>query len=227
MSLAAQLEAEFSELPEGTRLPSDQMLADRFGIGRGTARGIIDGLQRRGLVRRARGAGTYWLGSCQVTVAPTTIPSFGIAVRQHGDRPGYQLLANGSRRAAKLERDYLRLAGGSTLWVVRRIFEVNGEPVGFASSVLPHASLPALNRSLDDAGSVYQTLRGRYGLRVRRGWQRVRQVEPPSAVRQALRPAGGDIWLVESLNVTAGGQPIEYARTYIRAAYQRRLMVPA
>jgi GntR family phosphonate transport system transcriptional regulator len=228
-SISAQLEAEFGELPAGTRLPSEQTLAERFDIGRGAARGIVDGFQRRGLIRRAASAGTYWLGSREITIAPNSIPSFGAAVRKRGDRPGYQLLANQSRRAAKLEQDYLGLGAGSTLWVVRRLFEVNGEPVGFASSVLPHAPLPALDRSLEDVGSVYQTLGGRYGLTVRRGWQRIRRVQPPPAIRDAMRLTEDhdDIWLVQSLNETTAGQPIEYARTYIRADYQRRLMVPA
>jgi DNA-binding GntR family transcriptional regulator len=229
--IVEQLEAEFGELPAGTRFPSEQTLAERFGIGRGTARGIVDRFHRRGLVRRAASAGTFWLGAREINIVPTSIPSFGAWVRQRGDRPGYRLKANESRRAAKLEQDYLGLGSGSTVWVVQRTFEVNDEPIGFASSVLPHAPLPAMNKSVEDVGSVYQTLRGRYGLTVRRGWHRVRAVQPPLAVRNAMQSGEDeDVWLVESLNETALGQPIEYARTYMRAAYlntDRKLIRPA
>ncbi len=229
--IVEQLETEFGELPAGTRFPSEQTLAERFGIGRGTARGIVDGFHRRGLVRRAASAGTFWVGAREINIVPTRIPSFGAWVRKRGDRPGYRLQANESRRAAKLEQDYLGLGSGSNVWVVQRTFEVNDKPIGFASSVLPHAPLPALNKSVEDVGSVYQTLRGRYGLTVRRGWYRARAVQPPLAVQDAMELSEHeDVWLVESLNETSLGRPIEYARTYMRAAYvttDRTLIRPA
>jgi DNA-binding GntR family transcriptional regulator len=219
-SIARDLEAEFRRLPAGTRLPSEQMLAERFGIGRGAARGIIDGFRRRGLVRRRPGAGTFWHAEPEVLTSATGVPSFSAWVQGRGDRPGTQLRRCASRRATNLEREYLGLDAGSTVWVVQRRFCVNDVPTGFATSVLPQTSLPALHRAVADVGSIYQTLQGRYGLRVSRKWQRVRAALPPAEVGAALGPSeAAELWLVESLNVAAGGRPIEYARTYIRADY--------
>jgi GntR family transcriptional regulator len=217
---ARELEAEFRLLPAGTRLPSEQMLADRFRIGRGAARGIIDGFRRRGLVRRRPGAGTFWLAEPEVMTSPTGVPSFSAWVRGRGDRPGSELRRCASRRATKLELEYLGLDAGSTVWVVQRRFCVNEVPIGFATSVLPQAPLPALHRTLADVGSIYQGLQGRYGLRVARKWQRVRPALPPAGVGAILGPSeDAELCLVESVNVAGGGRPIEYARTYIRADY--------
>ncbi len=219
-SIARDLEAEFRHLPPGTRLPSEQMLAARFGIGRGAARGIIDGFRRRGLVRRRPGAGTFWHAEPEVLTSATGVPSFSAWVHGRGDRPGAQLRRCTSRRATKLEREYLGLDAGSTVWVVQRRLCVNDVPTGFATSVLPHTPLPALHRAVADVGSIYQALQGRYGVRVARKWQRVRPALPPLEVAAALGPSeDAEVRLVESLNVAATGRPVEYARTYIRADY--------
>lgn len=219
-SIARELEAEFRRLPAGSRLPSEQMLAERFGIGRGAARGIIDGFRRRGLVRRRPGAGTFWHAESEVLTYATGVPSFSAWVQGRGDRPETQLRRSASRRATKLEREYLGLDTGSTVWVVQRRFCVNDLPIGFATSVLPQTPLPALHRAVADVGSIYQTLQGRYGLRVARKWQRVRPALPPPEVGAALDPSEHvRLCLVESLNAAATGRPVEYARTYIRTDY--------
>ena len=45
--------------PPGSRIPSETVLARRYGIGRPTARQAVDVLVRKGLVKRRRGAGTF------------------------------------------------------------------------------------------------------------------------------------------------------------------------
>lgn len=51
-----------NDLPAGTRLPSEEMLAERFGVSRTVIREAIAKLQAEGLVETRRGSGTFLRG---------------------------------------------------------------------------------------------------------------------------------------------------------------------
>lgn len=50
---------ESGELPAGRRVPSENTLAQEYGIARGTAKKALDSLVNEGLVRRVQGRGTF------------------------------------------------------------------------------------------------------------------------------------------------------------------------
>lgn len=47
------------KLPAGRRVPSENTLAQEYGIARGTAKKALDSLVNEGLVRRVQGRGTF------------------------------------------------------------------------------------------------------------------------------------------------------------------------
>lgn len=59
LEIAEELADELADQPTGTRVPSEHELVDRFGVGRSAARAAIEELERRGMVRRVKGAGTF------------------------------------------------------------------------------------------------------------------------------------------------------------------------
>lgn len=216
-TIADELETELRDVPVGARMPSEHVLAARFAVNRSTARAALGELERRMIVRRVPGFGTYRRGALTYVVGPHTPPSFSASVRQGGGQPGHRLLSCTSRRAVSLERDHLELGSGAAVWVVERIFLVNGENAGFATSVLPHRPLPGLDRTLADGGSLHTALRRRYGITTARASYRLGWTDAPPRVTGHL---GGDercgLWLAESVNRAAGGPRIEYSRTYLR-----------
>jgi GntR family transcriptional regulator len=50
---------ESGALPSGRRVPSENTLAQEYGIARGTAKKALDALVDEGLVRRVQGRGTF------------------------------------------------------------------------------------------------------------------------------------------------------------------------
>jgi len=59
LEIADRLAAELVGCAPGTRVASEPELADRFGVGRAAARSALQELERRLLVRRVQGAGTF------------------------------------------------------------------------------------------------------------------------------------------------------------------------
>ena len=216
-AIAADLRAEWSRLPGGSRLPSDRAIAERYDVGRGVAAGIMADLEREGVVRRQRGAGSFWLGIAE-SVAPVTTASFTLNMRRAGVTPGFTMMAHETRRVAATERELLQLPANSLVWRIQRIFTVDDVAVGVATSVLPARDLTALPSEMEHYGSLFETLRRRYHVEPVRTWKRRRPTEAPRFVGEALGLRNPiSFHLEESLNSSPEGTPIEYARTYMRA----------
>ncbi|MEW2359297.1 GntR family transcriptional regulator [Spirillospora sp. NPDC029432] len=217
LEMADRLENELQRVPVGSRVPSEHALAARFQVSRPTARAALQELERRLLVRRIQGRGTFRRGRVEYLIAAHRPPSFSDTVRRAGAEPGSRLLSCAVRRAVEQERRHLELGAGSAVWAVERVFTVNGETAAFATSLLPHRPLPGLDAELGDEISLHRALARRYGLTVVRHRYRLGLDVPPPAVADRL--AGGDrspVWLAESVNRTVRGRRIEYARTYLR-----------
>lgn len=213
-SIADELETELRDVPVGARMPSEHVLAARFDVNRSTARAALGELERRMVVRRVPGFGTYRRGPLTYVIGPHTPPSFSASVRGGGGEPGHRLISCTTRRAVALERDHLELGTGAAVWMVERIFLVNGENAGFATSVLPHRGLPGLDRALD--GSLHSALYRRYGITTTRVSYRLGWDDAPPRVAEHLGGGERGLWLAESVNRIAGGRRIEYSRTYLR-----------
>lgn len=217
LDIANEIEGELQGVPVGSRVPSEHALAARFQVSRPTARAALEELQRRMLVRRVQGLGTFRRGRVDYVIGPGVPPSFTETVRRAGARADVQLRSVTVRRAVEQERRHLDQPAGTAIWVVERLYHVNGEPAGFATGVLPQRSLPGLDRTLTEAASLHRLIRRRYGHEVVRARYRLGYEVPPLRVANEL--TGGDrgpLWLAESTNRIRGGPPIEYARTYLR-----------
>ncbi|MFC7583665.1 GntR family transcriptional regulator [Nonomuraea antimicrobica] len=145
--MADILEAELAHVPVGAQVPSEHVLADRFHVSRPAARAALQELERRLLVRRVQGVGTFRRGRVEYVISAHVPPSFSETVRLAGAEPGARLVSCGARRAVEQERSRLGLSAGAAVWSVERVFSVNGEVAAYATSVLPRRPLLNLDRS--------------------------------------------------------------------------------
>jgi DNA-binding GntR family transcriptional regulator len=217
LEMADVLEAELAHVPVGAQVPSEHVLAGRFHVSRPAARAALQELERRLLVRRVQGVGTFRRGRVVYVISAAVPPSFSETVRMAGAEPGSRLISCGVRRAVEPERARLGLATGAAVWAVERVFTVNGEAAAYATSILPRRPLQNLDRELGDEVSLHRVLRRRYGLTVVRSRYRIcLDVPPPGIAGHLTGGSRGPTWLAESVNRAAGGPCVEYARTYLR-----------
>src|SRR5882757_9218330 len=89
--------------PPGSKLPNEQLLAERFRVSRATVREAVGALVEGGYLVRRHGSGTY------VTSVPThrhaldATLSYTRMIREAGMRPGLRVLATQTRPATAAE----------------------------------------------------------------------------------------------------------------------------
>lgn len=222
LELADDLERRLTASPAGDRVASEHELVAAHGISRPTARAVLQELERRYLVRRVRGSGTFVNRRIDYVIGADGPPSFSETVRRAGAVPGARLVDVQTRRADAARRADLGLPAGTSVVVVTRVVTVDGLVAGLLATHLPAALVPGLAGHLVDADgavSVDALLRERYGLAPARLWSRASMDVPPVAVARSLvLDAAVPSWCIESLNVDGpSGRPIERSTGWNRA----------
>src|SRR5262245_20838367 len=95
LRLADDLQALALERRPGEPLPSEHELCERYHVSRLTARAALQELERRHLVRRVRGSGTYAARRIDYHVRASMAPSWTETVRQAGAEPSQVVLGAG------------------------------------------------------------------------------------------------------------------------------------
>jgi len=91
LEIAERLAAELVGCPPGTRVASEPELAGRFGVGRAAARSALQELERRLLVRRIQGAGTFVNRRIDYVISRNRSPSWHATVAAAGATPRSQV----------------------------------------------------------------------------------------------------------------------------------------
>ena len=201
----------------GEFLPSEQILASRFGVNRHTLRRAVDELVEAGLVQRRRGRGTVVLDAQVVypiharTRFTTTLEALGRAADSVVCERKLIPASRGVAAALDLRE------GREVVWLeVLRL--VDGQPFGVVSSFLP---APRYADLIDcyQGGSLHACLAERHRLDLRRRWSRITAVMPRTEDAHRLRcPRNRSLLRIKSLNVAAAsGEPVEYCVTRMRS----------
>lgn len=159
VALADRLADNLAAMPAGTRLASENELAKQEAVSRETARAALQELERRHLVRRSHGAGTFVAPGIDFLIGPGTPPSWSETVRRAGATPRQEVL-----EVTQLDdpgpyvRDKLELpAGEPVLRVTTRGF-VDNLAATVTTAYLPTALAPLLAEQLALGGSHYNLL---------------------------------------------------------------------
>lgn len=202
-------------LGPGAILPSERMLAERYGVARMTVRKELDRLVAEGLAYRVQGRGTF-VGEPPIAYVDA-LQGFSEAISARGMQPGgrvlnQELVTADDALAAALERSV-----GVSLVHIRRVRTADGEPLALEWSFLPAEDFPGLERAPLDGGSLYALLRERYGATLGLAAQRV------SAVALSLENAGlldtdegRPAFEFRRVTRRPSGRVVEYARSLYR-----------
>lgn len=218
LKLSQQIMEQFSEVPVNRALPSEHDLGKTFGVNRQTIRAALDELERRWLVRRVKGSGTFRTQRYEYRISKDLAPSFTQTVREAGANPRTRNAKPEVRPATAAERDILGLAGGANVTVLDRVRFIDGMPVSTAVSVLPSALVPRLASVLPEDGSLDEVLRRHYGYTPHRQWSQSRLASPPAGIAATLGLRGlpPQILLRGMISCTLSGHRLEYVESYLR-----------
>jgi GntR family transcriptional regulator len=209
------LEGLVAELAPGSALPSERLLAERYGVARMTVRGEIDRLTSEGVTYRVHGRGTF-VAEPRVAQAGT-LSSFSEDMRARGMRPGSRVLAREIVPATEALALRLELAPGAPLLRVDRVRTADGSPLAIEEAYVPAARYPGIEEADFAGASLFDLLARRWGVRLRDADQRVLAVSlEPDAAAALEVPSGSAGLRFHTLARDLDGTPVYYAISLFR-----------
>ncbi|MEB3210032.1 MAG: phosphonate metabolism transcriptional regulator PhnF [Leptolyngbyaceae bacterium] len=206
---------------EGDKLPTEQRLAELFGVNRHTLRQAIALLRSDGLVRVEQGRGTF-VASTPIRYAIGRRVRYNETLTSHGLVAESQFLRAVEVPATDAVAISLEIQPGDPVAMVERLALANGAPISISSGYFPLVRFPDFlsdvhQSRLQRLGSISKFLQQSFNCDHIRRQTKVsaRTVQPQDARLLAL-PLNQPILLAESINVDQTNTVIEYGVTRFR-----------
>ena len=222
-----QIEEELAEAIErgdvqpGRRLPPERELGTRFGVSRMTVRQAFDRLERRGLIVRRQGAGTF-AAEPRFRQSATVLRGFFDELAGQGALPTTRLLSVEERPAPPGLAHALELAAGETVYTIVRVRSAHGDPIVIERASFPSRIVPGLPDHDLEHGSIYRLMDRVYGARPVRASQTFEAIVADAREAELLDiEEGSPLMLVERTSWDGLGRAVELARDVHRADRSR------
>ena len=196
------------EIAPGEKLPGETEIAARFAVNRHTVRRAIAELAGRGLVRAARGSGTFVEGG-RLAYPISRRTRFSEIVGTAGREAGGRLVASRLEPADGAIARRLKIPKGTPVVRLDVVRSASGVPLCLGTNWLPAARAPGAAKIYETTRSITRMLAA-LGIRdYRRHSTRVTAAvaDAIEAARLDLSP-GRPLLVVESVDVTPDGRPI-------------------
>ncbi len=219
LRVADSLESRIARQRPGALLASENELAREYDVSRLTARAALEELERRYLVYRTQGRGTFVAERLDYLIGPETPPSFSQKVRLAGGRPRTETVALRRRPAPAGVRAEFGLGKGARAWFLARRRFVNDRLAAYAETWLDERLLPDLDARLAANASLGAVLDRDYGLETYSAKQRAEFAIAPPAIARKLEQDGRPMVFRLEGTVASRTQrrPVETTISYLRA----------
>jgi GntR family transcriptional regulator len=211
------------DLARGDKLPSQRELCERYRMSHMTVRRAISELLNEGVIYAIHGKGLYVAERKQD--AERGLVGFSEEMARRGMTVASQVLAAEITAASTVLAEALGVAPGTALVHLRRLRLADGQPMAIQTGYLPHALCPGLLAHDLAHQSLYELLRGHYGLRLA---ESLTVVETALADDEQARLLGlalpAPMLITEQISYLDGGRAVEFVRTAYRGDRYRLRM---
>jgi GntR family transcriptional regulator len=158
----AETHIRSGEWAPGSRLPPERELCRLLDVSRSTLRQALAELERRGLIARRQGRGTF-VARPRLDADASSYFTLGAALRAGGGSIATRVVTLEVAEAGRATADALGIEPGDPVMVLERLRTVDGEPLILETAFLPMALFPGLPEIDFVHRSLYDVLREDYG----------------------------------------------------------------
>ena len=179
---------EDGEYLPGTAIPSENQLAETYGLNRLSVRSAVEALENEGLLKSVQGKGVFVQGP-KTQRDLETLGGYRHTMQERGKDASTKVLVKAVRSAGPLYARLLQLAPEDPVWFIRRVDSSEGAPVALEEIYIPYALCPWLEGIDTALFSLYDALQWN-GIHLSVGHQtlRITRLEPAMARLIDLSP---------------------------------------
>jgi GntR family transcriptional regulator len=203
-------------LSAGTVLPSERVLAERFGVARMTVRQEVDRVVAEGLAARRPGGGTFVADARPNRMFSS---SFSADMRARGITPGAKVLDHRVAAANQTLAAELQEPVGTAVLHLVRLRTADGEPTAIERTALSLRRYPGLEHLDFGSLSLYAELAARWDVTLGLVSASIIAAPPESVDDAALLDVTPTTpcLIITSAPRTATGEVIEFGRSIYRS----------
>jgi GntR family transcriptional regulator len=203
-------------LVPGQKIPSEERLAQEFGVSRMTVRQGLADLMAEGLLHKQQGVGTF-VSFVRVAANYSKMTSFTQDAIEQGKNPSSELIAIKKFEVNEKLLTALALNKGESVICLERLRKVDEQPVAIQQSHVPEKICPP------DLGQYDWTKQSLFDVLEKHGHRLSRAIETISAQLADREQAnlldieiGDPILYIERVTFEDNGTPIEFVKMYNR-----------
>ena len=204
-------------LRAGHRLPTERALAELLDVSRITVRHATSALEGEGLLIRRHGSGTY-VAPPRVPTDSLTLTGFSSVLQRRGRTWQTEVLSVGHATPGAAVVAALRLTDAEQVVRLVRVRTIDGIPSSLETSWLPGRTAERLLDEPLGASSLFDTLRAAGNFEPDHATERLSAVVlEPTLARHLDSRDHAPAFDLERTTFSAGGTPLEFAQTLLRA----------
>lgn len=207
---------EENRLPPHTQICSEAELCERFGVSRTVVRQALLGLEREGLIYRAKGRGSF-VAPPKLHQQITKLTSFTEDMHERGLRPSSRVLHQKMCAASEAITQHLQIPPQTLIFCLERVRLANDEPFALETTHLHFNGCESLLQENFENQSLYTILSARYGIMPFQAEQVLEAsvARPREALLLSLQP-GDPVMYLSRVTYDSEGHPFEVTHCVYR-----------
>ncbi len=202
-----QVDIERGIYRQGSKMPTEMELCSSYGVSRATVRSALSRLEKKGLIVRKQGKGTFVYEDKMVRNISVNASFSDICVA-NGKRPGGKVLKCMLQKASEGDIRELNLQEGDLVIAIDRVRYANDEAVSMESSHLPERFSYLLDIDLRDK-SLFQVLKEAQGVVFYPGYKTIEQTYAGREIAKYLGvKTGHPLIEIRAVSTDESGVPI-------------------